>query len=179
MARVGITGHVDVPEEKLDRIVRDVTERLRDVVAPGWRGVSCLARGADQIFARAVLALGGHLDVVLPAWDYELSVIDEGNRENFRWLLASADAVVTMPFQISSRAAYFAASEAMLKRCDLLLAVWDGRESRSLGDTADVVRKAREMQIPVTVIWPGENTGSCTLRWSTCAVRLAAAPGHD
>lgn len=30
-------------------------------------GVTCLARGADQIFARVVLDLGGTVEVVLPA----------------------------------------------------------------------------------------------------------------
>ena len=159
MARIGVTGHVDVPDETVDWIVRALTARLRDVVVPGWRGVTCLAKGADQIFARAVLALDGSLDVVLPAKDYELSVIDDGNREHFRDLLALADDVETMPYPTSSRAAYFAASEAMLNRCDMLLAVWNGNPSRRMGDTADVVRKAREMRIPVIVIWPpGESS---------------------
>jgi hypothetical protein len=42
----------------------------------------------------------------------------------------------------------------MLERCDLLLAAWNGRPSRNVGDTADVVAKAREQQVPVEVVWP-------------------------
>jgi hypothetical protein len=65
-----------------------------------------------------------------------------------------------MPFETSSRAAYLAASEAMLDRCDLLLAVWNGSPSRRVGDTADVIAKARERHLPVEVLWPPEPAGS-------------------
>jgi hypothetical protein len=62
--------------------------------------------------------------------------------------------VETMPFERSSRDAYLAASETMLSRCDLLLAVWDGEPSRNVGDTAHVVERAREHDVPVEVLWP-------------------------
>jgi len=172
MARVGVTGHVDVPDETVDWIVGALTDRLRLVVTPGWRGITCLAMGADQIFAQVVLALNGSLHVVLPAQDYELNGIDDGNRESFRGLLALADDVETMPYLVSDRVAFFAASEQMLNRCDMLLAVWNGRPSRQMGDTADVVRKAREMHIPVTVIWPPSPLAGA-------AVTPAAAPDRD
>jgi hypothetical protein len=184
MARVGVTGHVDVPAETVEWIVRALTERLRAVVAPGWRGITCLAKGADQLFARAVLALDGSLQVVLPAQDYELSVIDDGNRAHFRQLLALADDVETMPYLISDRLAYVAASEEMLNRCDMLLAVWNGRPSRQMGDTADIVRKAREMQIPVTIIWPPGDPSDAgdqpaLDRRIGAGVIPAGAPGRD
>jgi len=115
--------------------------------------------------------------VVLPARDYERRVVDDGNRELFRRLLASAEDVETMPYPTSSRAAYFAASEAMLNRCDLLLAVWDGKPSRRVGDTADVVRKAREMRIPVTVIWPpGHSRAARRKRGADHRIAAAGAP---
>jgi hypothetical protein len=45
--------------------VRALAERAPDVT-----GLSCLADGADQIFARAVTNLGGTLEVVVPATGY-------------------------------------------------------------------------------------------------------------
>jgi hypothetical protein len=162
MARIGVTGHVDVPAATVEWVLTELTAQLRGVVTPGWRGITCLAGGADQLFARAVLALRGSLDVVLPAEDYELSGIDDGNREHFRNLLALADDVETMPYRTSNRTAYLAASEVMLSRCDLLLAVWDGKPSRTMGDTADVVRKARERRIPVQIVWPTQATPAVT-----------------
>jgi hypothetical protein len=38
--------------------------------APDVTGLSCLADGADQIFARAVTDLGGKLEVIIPASEY-------------------------------------------------------------------------------------------------------------
>jgi hypothetical protein len=154
MARVGITGHVDISEETARWITHALTTRLRAVMSPGWRGITCLARGADQIFAGAVLSLGGPLDVVLPADDYERCMTGDGDQERFRSLLARAADVRTMPYPTSGRVAFLAASDAMLSRCDLLLAVWDGTPPRQMGDTADVVRRAEARRIPVAVLWP-------------------------
>ena len=46
------------------------------------------------------------------------------------------------------------ASRAMLDRADRLIAVWDGKPARGYGGTADVGALARDLDIPVTVIWP-------------------------
>jgi hypothetical protein len=156
MTRIAVTGYVNLPDDRVEWVTDSLRARLVDVIAPGWRGITCLARGVDQLFAGLVLALHGSLQVVLPALDYELNGIDDGNRERFRALLAQADAVDTLPYPTSDREAYLAASEEMLRRCDLLLAVWDGNPSRQMGDTADVVRRAGEMRIPVTIIWPDD-----------------------
>jgi hypothetical protein len=69
-------------------------------------------------------------------------------------LLKQASSVEIMPFETSSRDAYLAASQAMLSRCSLLLAVWDGAPSRRVGDTAHVVENAQERDLPVEVFWP-------------------------
>jgi hypothetical protein len=154
MRRVGITGHVDVPEEFVRWVVDTLTSRLQDVVAPPLHGITCLAKGADQLFANVVLALKGSYDVVLPSEDYQQQMIEDGDGEPFGALLAKATDVETMPYPTSSRAAYLAASQTMLSRCDLLLAVWDGEPSRRVGDTADVVERAKALAIPVLVVWP-------------------------
>jgi len=69
-------------------------------------------------------------------------------------LIGAASSVETMPFEVSSRIAYRAASEEMLLRSDLLLAAWNGQPSRSAGDTADVVGMARVMGRPTELFWP-------------------------
>lgn len=71
MYRIGITGHSNLPPAT----VALVDKALRVALAPYASdqplvGVTCLAEGADQIFARAVLDLGGRLEVILPAPDY-------------------------------------------------------------------------------------------------------------
>jgi hypothetical protein len=152
--RIAVTGHVDVPEDVVRWVVPALTERLGRVVGPSLHGITCLAWGADQLFASVVLALRGTFEVVLPARDYAHAMDAAGHGETFRALLGRASAVETMPYERSSREAYLAASEAMLNRCDLLLAVWNGGPSVRVGDTADVVAKAHERKVPVEVLWP-------------------------
>lgn len=162
MQRIGVTGHVDVSEDVAQWVVAALTRRLGGVLGPPVHGITCLAKGADQIFARVVLALSGTFEVVLPAHDYRQCMLDAGDGEPFCELLERASAVETMPFATSSRDAYLAASEQMLDRCDLLLAVWDGEPSRRVGDTADVVTKAKARAVPVEVLWPSAPGGAAT-----------------
>ena len=162
---IGITGHAGLSDASEDLVFASVTEALRGYGTP-LHGVTCLAQGADRIFARAVLALGGTIEVILPAEDYRRRVVardgvseSDGVNERdgvneFDELIGRAVAVHTMPFASSGREAYVAASEDMLDRCDLLLAVWDGIPSRQPGDTAHVVATARRRRIPVRVLWP-------------------------
>lgn len=153
MPRIGITGHAGLSDASVEPVFASVVEALRGYGTP-LHGVTCLARGADRIFARAVLALGGTFEVILPAWDYRHCVVVRDGVAEFDELVGRAVAVHTMPFESSGRDAYAAASEDMLDRCDILLAVWDGVPSRGLGDTADVVSRARYRRMPVRVLWP-------------------------
>ncbi|MEO5877101.1 MAG: hypothetical protein ABIQ26_19070, partial [Streptosporangiaceae bacterium] len=50
--------------------------------------------------------------------------------------------------------AYLVAGHRVVKRSDLLLAVWDGRPAGGLGGTADIVAYARDRGTEVGVIWP-------------------------
>ncbi|MEU5259576.1 hypothetical protein [Amycolatopsis sp. NPDC021455] len=151
MVRIGITGHANLT----DATAGLVAGELRRLLAghAGLVGVTCLARGADQVFARTVLELGGTLEVVLPAADYRDREVEPDNAAEFDGLLAEA-AVHTMPFAESGGAAYLAAGEHLLSIVDKLVAVWDGGPSGGLGGTADVVEAARKRGMDVTVVWP-------------------------
>jgi hypothetical protein len=117
-------------------------------------GVSCLARGADQVFARVVLELGGQLDVVLPAADYRERKVGPDNRAEFDELLGQAANVRVLPFETSNRDAYVAANEVVFTSVDALVAVWDGAPPDGKGGTGDTVEAARARGIPVIVVWP-------------------------
>lgn len=117
-------------------------------------GISCLAKGSDQIFARVVLEQGGTVEVVLPSTDYRERKIKPDNLTEFDDLMSRARAVRTLPFSESSSEAYMAASQELLGSVDSLIAVWDGSPSESYSGTADVVAAARERGIPVAVVWP-------------------------
>lgn len=171
MPRIGVTGHTRLSVEAADFTLRALTAVLREHTCPELHGVTCLARGADQLFARAVLAARGTYEVVLPAEDYRERIVGPAGRKAFDELLGKATAVRTMPFRRSNRQAYFAASTDMLERCEVLFAVWDGEPSRKLGDTAHVVATARERRMPVEVFWP---TGSFS---TPAGPQVAGTPG--
>lgn len=148
MTVAGITGHRDLhdPDAVKARIEEAVDALRRPLV-----GVSTLAAGADQLFADAVLAHGGRLEVIVPSADYA-ETLDPDARSGFERLAASAASLDVLPSRRASPTAYVAAAEAMLDRCDVLLAVWDGEEGRGAGGTADVIRRARERAIPVWIL---------------------------
>ncbi len=148
MTVVGITGHrhlADVPG-----MLRAI-EALLAEVAPPLVGISALADGADQLFAAAVLEAGGRLEVIVPGRNYRESLTGDA-RDGFDRLVAAASRVSTLDVERVDGAAYLAAGLAMLDRCDVLYALWDGEASRGTGGTADMVRLARERDIPVVVI---------------------------
>ncbi|MGI5129252.1 hypothetical protein ACQEVB_20775 [Pseudonocardia sp. CA-107938] len=151
--RVGITGHSNITVDSVPAISEALRATLADAAKP-LVGISCLARGADQLFATVVLELGGTLEVILPAADYRENKVKPANREQFETLIGKADKVHVMPFETSNREAYEAANENLLDTADVLVAVWDGAPPDGRGGTGDTVRVARERRIPVTVVWP-------------------------
>ncbi|RKR86942.1 hypothetical protein BDK92_1214 [Micromonospora pisi] len=154
MPRIGVTGHVILAHGTAELVSASLAEHLRPYAGPGLRGITCLANGADQLFARQILALDGTYEAVIPAADYRQHAVERENLADFDELLDLAAKVDYMPYPRSGRQAYMAASEELLDRCEMLVAVWDGRPSVDIGDTADVVRAARERGLPVTVLWP-------------------------
>jgi hypothetical protein len=116
-------------------------------------GLSCLADGADQIFARAVTDLGGTLEAIIPAAEYR-EKLPADSHLGYDALFAQAAAVHQLPFIESTPESHMAASKLMIDQADELYAVWDSKSARSYGGTADVVAYAREHGTPVRVIWP-------------------------
>jgi hypothetical protein len=150
--RVAISGHRGLPE-RTERLVDTAIRAALAGQAPEVTGISCLADGADQIFARAVTDLGGQLEVVVPAAEYRQG-LPEIARPEYDRLIAQACAVQRLPFTESTSHAHMAASRLMLSAADELYAVWDGQPARGYGGTADVVSYACERGVPVRVIWP-------------------------
>lgn len=152
MLRIGISGHRGLPADT-ERLVDTAIRAELVAVESDVFGVSCLADGADQIFARAVIEMGGKLEVVVPAeqyrdglpWDAQLGYDD---------LMAHAVAVHRLSFIESTPESHMAASRLLVGVAEELYAVWDGLPARSYGGTADVVGYARERGVPVRVVWP-------------------------
>jgi hypothetical protein len=155
--RIGISGHRGLPGETARLVGAEIREALRPHDPAALVGVSCLADGADQIFARAVLEHGGRLAVVAPAKRYRAG-LPPACWPDYDDLFARAAQVRRLAYVESDADAHMAASAAMLAAVDELYAVWDGKPARSYGGTADVVALAREMGVPVRVFWPDGST---------------------
>lgn len=152
--RIGVTGHMNITAATCGLVYEEILAHLRSRAGTPLVGVSCLARGADSVFAEAVLAAGGQLEVVLPSRDYREAKVKPDHAGQFDALIARATRVRVMDFAEANRDAYVAANEAVLGSVDELVAVWDSREDYGKGGTADVVATARRRGLPVTVIWP-------------------------
>ncbi|GAA5043277.1 hypothetical protein HNP84_004395 [Thermocatellispora tengchongensis] len=153
--RIGVTGHMDITVETARMVGEAIRQHLKQrAQSDGLVGVSCIGRGADSVFAEAVLSVGGSLEVVLPSRDYREAKVKPDHAEVFDALVARAAAVRVMDFDHASQDAYVAANEAVLRTVDELVAVWDGREDYGRGGTADAVADARGRGVPVVVIWP-------------------------
>jgi hypothetical protein len=149
--RLAITGHRGLSAEleaEVDRMIRGAVAQAGSVV-----GVSCLADGADAVFAQAVLDAGGELVAVLPASRYR-ATLPEDYRPVYDRLLGRAVEVVRLEFVTPDPHAYMEAGKRMVDESAALLAVWDGLPGRGPGGTADVVAYARARGVPVTVLWP-------------------------
>lgn len=157
MTSIAISGHRALFAEVTAYVDREVRAALAAFPAAELIGLSCLADGADQIFARAVLDRGGRLEVYVPAVKYREALPTEAHA-NYDDLIGRAVTVHRLDHVESTSQSHMDASVEMLKRADRLIAVWDGQPARSWGGTADVVIEARKMGLPVTVIWPEGTT---------------------
>lgn len=153
MTAIGITGHRGLPPET----TRLVDEALRDILAgyadDSITGMSSLADGADQLFAQALLDHGGTLEAIVPAQKYREGLPKEC-WPTYDNLISQAQHVHRLSHIESTEDAHMDASIYMLKRIDLLLAVWDGKAARGYGGTADIVSKAHELGVQTQVVWP-------------------------
>jgi len=151
--KVGITGHQNIPRHAAG-LVRTMLQQFLVEQPDPLTCVTSLAGGADQMCAALVLKRGGSLHAVVPCAGYEKSFGTARAAQRFRTLLAQSSAVETLPFPEPSEEAFLAAGRRVVDLSDLLIAVWDGRPSRGMGGTADIVAYARHLSVKVTVIWP-------------------------
>jgi hypothetical protein len=147
--RVGITGHRDLTPSTVTLIAAALDKELAAI--GDLIGITALAEGADQLFAQVVLARGGAIDVIVPSEQYRSLRQDTTRYDD---LLSQAERVTRLPFVDDGPSAHLAAGLVMIERSDQLVAVWDGLPARSFGGTADFVKYAQQVGVPVKVIWP-------------------------
>lgn len=168
--RVGVTGHRELPAEKLGELRKQIDQALACVDAIGQRSlrqpghgydtkppvlrvISSLAAGADQLVAELALERGFELQCPLPfARDEYRKDFDEAAGDRFDRLTDQAGAVFELDGARDREGqAYEAAGLLMLDHSDVLIAIWDGEDIRGRGGTAQIAEEA--LRIGVPTIW--------------------------
>ena len=152
MTRVGITGHQNLPPPTVHLVKQALREALAGFGAQ-VTGVTSLADGADQLFARTILDQGGLIEVIVPATKYREG-LPATSQPEYDDLLSHAIKVHRLDFTESTPESHMAASKLMISMISELFAVWDHQPARGYGGTADVVAHAHEQGRSVRIIWP-------------------------
>ncbi|MGH3915927.1 MAG: hypothetical protein ACRDTC_21340 [Pseudonocardiaceae bacterium] len=152
MRFIGITGHRGLPAATANLVDQALRRALAEY-GTDLTGVTALADGADQLFARAVLDQGGQLEVIVPATRFRDSLPDQAHAE-YDDLIEQATRAHRLDFTESTSESHLAASELMISLVSELLAVWDRQPARGYAGTADIVAHARDRGRTVRVIWP-------------------------
>ncbi|MBF9069431.1 hypothetical protein I2501_15510 [Streptacidiphilus sp. NEAU-YB345] len=155
MVTLAVTGHRDLTERTAELVRIELRKLLASLAEQGpLTGLSCLARGADTIFAEELVDAGGKLVVVLPSRHYRENKVRPEQAETFDRLVRAAVEVHELAYAQVSEEAYQAANEVLLSRADTLVAVWDGEPPAGPGGTGDVVRRSRAAGVAVVRVWP-------------------------
>lgn len=154
MPRIAVTGHMNISSESVPLVRESIVTELSRYDGESIVGISCIARGADSMFAGAVLELGGTLEVVIPSQNYRQTKVKPDHAPQFDELVSRATKVHVLPYDEANRDAYEAANEVLLSSSDVLFAVWDSQQGVDKGSTASVVTAARKRGLRVIIIWP-------------------------
>jgi hypothetical protein len=163
--RISVTGHRRLAHaDRLTRSVCCVLARLDAMLRHTphtYVVVSPLAEGADRLVSQAILdwpvqdglpAPALHVSLPLPEADYAQDFETAASRDQFEALLARASERFVLGPAPTRSAAYEAAGRHVVRECDLLIAIWDGRPTRGQGSTAEIVAYARRIGRTVFVI---------------------------
>lgn len=150
--KLGISGHQEIPPAILPRIEVALREEIARTRAKS--GISSLAKGADQLFAYAIIDAGLPLEAIIPCTNYELTFTDPVSATNFHVLLNSSRKIETLNYPDPTELAFLAAGQRTVDTCDRMIAIWDGAPAKGQGGTAEIVAYARKVGKPVFVIWP-------------------------
>jgi hypothetical protein len=176
--RVGVTGTRRVPPSTGESVRTQISQALELVSGEinkladtldsqavkgeqshnnrrAWlRLVSPLAEGADRVAAAQALKLGYTLYAPLPFSQSEYEKDFPETIDEFRTLLSKAEVLELDGVREFANESYREVGHFVVRNCDLLIAVWDGSSERGPGGTAEIVRVAANLKVPIWWIDP-------------------------
>lgn len=197
---IGVTGHRNLAESDLARArsaVASFFDAIRQLLPDTELKVMLgMAAGGDWVVAETALALGIAVEAVLPMPLAELVVdFDEHNRCLLMELLSHRNLhCIELPLHASGagsllpdaparrNAAYQNLTEVLVRKSNLMLALWDGKASWRPGGTTDTVLRCLRvradescdaLRLEFTASDPGGGTDSPFVYW------IPIAPGAN
>ncbi|MEL6360635.1 MAG: hypothetical protein AAFR21_06075 [Pseudomonadota bacterium] len=151
--KIGVSGHRERDGADWAWTRDEITKIF--LGKPGAIGWSCLAIGADQIFAEAAISFGAGHVAVIPSPKTYRDEFEGQDALRYDALLTRSRRTVKVNAR-TREAAFRVAGEKVVKSVDEMVVVWDGDGARREGGTGEVVDFARARGVPCTWLDPIE-----------------------
>lgn len=158
MLYLGVTGHQDLDTQDTWDWVENALDSLLGSISDDIRGITSLARGADQMFAEKVMNHGGSLSAIIPFAEYERTFHIASDLERYKALLGRCADTTVIELRGTDEELYLAAGRLVVERSQVVVAVWNGKPAAGLGGTGDIVDCAILKEKHVVHINPGNRT---------------------
>ena len=140
--KAGITGHQNLTATESNWLKGELEIEIKRMKID--EAYSCLAIGADQLFARVILANNIPLVAVTPCKKYE-QTFDNMHIEHYKSLVRQATNKIQLDFENPSEEAFYEAGKMIVNKSDVVFAFWNNLPSKGLGGTADIVSIAEKL----------------------------------
>lgn len=133
----GITGHRMLSETHWVKLMmQQIVEEMRISY-----GFTCLAKGADELFAEVLMQSRINYTAIIPCANYE-ETFEGSALQDFKYAKKKAQRIIEMSNKEPSEKAFNEAGKFVVDSSEILIAVWDGEGAKGLGGTADIVEYA-------------------------------------
>ena len=141
--KVGITGHQNlIDTATIDWLTKEVENEIKKMKIE--EAYSCLAIGADQLFAKIILAHKISLIAIIPCREYE-QTFNSDDIEIYKSFINHATNKIQLAFDSPSEEAFYEAGKTVIKNSDVIFAFWNNLPAKGLGGTADIVSYAKTL----------------------------------
>ncbi len=157
---IGFSGHRKLmDEDKCRTAILRVLDEWKAENSGVVYGVSSVAAGGDLLFAESCIELNLPIRILLPSPPETFREdFDDPTWERAERVMASALSVEVMGVSQDPTERYYECGIETVHQSQLLIALWDGEESRGMGGTADIFNFAKEQGCPI--VWIHSVTGS-------------------
>lgn len=151
--KVGITGHQDLGNiETFNWINKSLSELIDSEMIE--LGITCLAIGADQLYAELLLKKNIPYLSIIPSKDYETTFKNGKDKDNYLHFLKKSENIEYLQNDNPNEQAFYEAGKKLVDMADYIIAIWNGKKAKGLGGTGDIVEYALKQNKKVIHINP-------------------------